>query len=500
MQENGRQRAAKIDRHYHASFDRFISRKRWMGMLGLMIGVAYSGWMFTSNGALQITTGELSQPHFAWNKTGCEKCHLPNVPIRKDAWGGDLIHNIAKNNQQCNGTCHTVTDHFASHTKGEFLESESCSTCHREHLGFDRSLVEVPDNDCSRCHAKLSSVALVQIGKTTDNVSNFSDNHAEFESLKQDPGTILFSHIQHMRPGQPKSNGGKDAKRLDMLPERFRKLYKDRVDADKFIQLTCRDCHSRDVELKGYEELELSESVPVAGVQSSTHMLYKPIEFEKHCVACHDLDGVPHGLDRPQTNHAINTLLPVKLLEFIKNRFNEVDLEIQTDRAIGKEMEEEIINRETRLRAIQGDGGNTCKKCHQLAQDSNSESIVMPTNLNQKWLRNAAFTHGAHLMVSCKECHAEAYKSSNDLFDSTANTNSHEEARQVMIAGIKKCRVCHIQDAEKRSQSFGNNKHVASADCVDCHRYHVDPPKASATKVTPTMVEVRRFLTHETSP
>ena len=87
MQENGSQRAVKIERFYHKAFDPFIYRKRWMSFLGFLIGTAYSAWLLiSSNGALQVSTGELSQPHFAWNKTGCEKCHMPNVPIRKDAW------------------------------------------------------------------------------------------------------------------------------------------------------------------------------------------------------------------------------------------------------------------------------------------------------------------------------------------------------------------------------------------------------------------------------
>ena len=487
MQENGRQRAAKIDRHYHATFDRFISRKRWMSILSLMIGVAYSAWMFSSNGALQITTGELSQPHFAWNKTGCEKCHLPNVPIRNDAWGGDSVHNIAKNNLQCNGTCHAITGHFESKTKSGVVEAQSCSTCHREHLGFDRSLVEVSDKVCSRCHANMQSVAINPDRKT--HVSNFSktEGHPEFASLKiPDPGTIRFSHMQHMRPGQPKTPGGADAKRLEMLPERFRTHYEDRIDAEKLIQLTCSDCHSRDVELKGYEGLESESSIPTAAVQSSSHMLYKPIEFDKHCAACHDLDGIPHGLGRTQMSQAINALLPIKQLE----KFRDQPLN-----------EEEIGARETRLRAILGDGGNACGKCHQQSDDATS--IVAPSNLKKKWLRDASFTHGAHLMVSCKECHAGAYAKSNDVFDweKRDNTKSRDEANQVLIPGIAKCRECHIQDAEERSRSFGKEKRVASANCADCHRYHSDPPKKSSSAgASASLSEVHRFLANEISP
>ena len=485
MQENGRQRAAKIDRQYHAAFDRFISRKRWMSILGLMIGVAYSAWMFSSNGALQITTGELSQPHFAWNKTGCEKCHLPNVPIRTDAWGGDLINNIAKNKLQCNGNCHTTTGHFESKTKSGVVDAESCSTCHREHLGFDRSLVEVSDTDCARCHANMQSVAINPESKT--HVSNFSksDGHPEFSSLKEpDLGTIRFSHTQHMRPGQPKAPGGADAKRLEMLPERFRTRYEKRIDSERLIQLRCSDCHSRDVELKGYEGLESEISMPSAAVQSSSHMLYKPIEFDKHCAACHDLDGIPHGLGRTQTSQAINALLPIKQLERFRDQ---------------PQNEEEIAAREARLRAIFGDDDNACNKCHQKSDDANS--IVAPSNLKQKWFRDASFTHGAHLMVSCKECHAPAYTASSVVFDWERNKNSEEESNHVMIPGIAKCRDCHIQDAEERSRSFGKEKRVSSANCADCHRYHSDPPKTSASAgAAVSLNQVHRFLANETSP
>ena len=502
MQENGRQRAAKIDRHYHATFDRFISRKRWMGILGLMIGLAYSAWMFLSNGALQITTGELSQPHFAWNKTGCEKCHLPNVPIRNDAWGGDLIHNIAKNRLQCNGNCHTITGHFESKTKNGVVDAESCSTCHREHLGFDRTLVEVSDTDCARCHANMQSVATNPESKT--HVSNFSktDGHPPFASLKEpDPGTIRFSHMQHMRPGQPKEPGGADAKTLEMLPDRFRARYEKRLDAEKLIQLRCSDCHSRDVELKGYEGLESEIFMPSAAVQSSSHRLYKPIEFDKHCAACHDLDGIPHGLSRTQTSQAIKEAIPVKTLDFLKTLNNEDELETLADGKISMEMKEIIGARKTRLQAMLGDGGNACKKCHQPLDDANS--FVAPSNLKQKWFRDASFTHGAHLMVSCKECHAGAYTASSDVFDWERNKNSEQESNHVMIPGIAKCRECHIQDAEERSRSFGKENRVASANCADCHRYHSDPPKTSAPKsagAAASLSEVHRFLANETSP
>lgn len=512
MQENGSQRAAKIERFYHRAVDQFVYRKRWMSLFGLLLGIAYSAWLLlSSDGALHVSTGELSQPHFAWNKTGCENCHLPNVPIRRDAWGGERVENIAKNNNQCNGACHAVTGHFESKTKMCVLDSESCSTCHREHLGFNRSLVEVRDEECSRCHARIATVAREPEelkSRSSTPITNFSseNDHPEFASLKgSDPGTIRFSHVQHMRPGQPKSPKGADAKRLEMLPLKFRGLYQDRVDANQLIQLTCSNCHARDVELKGYEDLELEKTIPTASVQSSNHMLYQPVEFDKHCVACHELDGIPHKLDRGQMNQAIKELNPLKTLEYLKTRFNEPELESLADGKMSEDMQNEIVSRKQRLDAILSDGSTSCKKCHELSNDS--DKIVAPSNLKQRWLENATFPHGAHLMVSCKDCHADAYKTSSEVFDAEKvdNQKSAEESNLVMIAGIAKCRECHIQDPRLRSQKFETLKHVATADCVDCHRYHSDPPKNAATGKAGAVSalsrgDIFRFLASEKSP
>jgi hypothetical protein len=512
MQENGSQRALKIERFYHKAFDRFIYRKRWMSLLGLVLGMIYSAWLLlSSDGALQLSTGELSQPHFAWSKTGCEKCHLPNVPIRKDAWGGDRIEHIRDNNKNCNSECHAVTGHFEANTKTAVLETESCSTCHREHLGFDRSLLEVYDSECSRCHADIASVTNNAVATNSNArlpVSNFSieSGHPKFASLeKPDPGTIHFSHAQHMRPGQPKSPNGAEAKKLDMIPEKFRRLYQDRVDANQLIQLTCSDCHARDVELKGYEGLELADAKTTASVQSTDHMLFKPVEFEKHCAACHDLDGLAHGLDRKQMDEAIKELTPLKILEYLKKRFTETELDLLEEGKVSREMKEEIDGRKARLDAILSQRGNSCAKCHEPSTDPNS--IVAPSNLKRKWMRDASFTHGAHLMVSCKDCHAEAYRVSSEVYDNAiaGNIKSKEESRIVMIAGITKCRECHIQDAQLRSQKFATLKHVATADCVDCHRYHSDPPKnlkvvGLADTAAMNLGDVQRFLASEKIP
>ena len=108
-------------------------------------------------------------------------------------------------------------------------------------------------------------------------------------------------------------------------------------------------------------------------------------------------------------------------------------------------------------------------------------------------------------MVSCKDCHAEAYKLSSEVYDYSSNAKSKEESRIVMIAGIAKCRECHIQDAQLRSQKFTTSKHVATADCVDCHRFHSDPPKPRASvgsmdSAAVKLSDVQLFLASEKAP
>lgn len=461
MPITGKQRSQRIFRGYHALPDAHLAWKRWLGMAGLILGLAYSGWLLSKPGQRQISTGPLSQSHSAWNHSGCEQCHVPFNSIRHDSLWGSHAETLRVNNSACNGNCHKVTGHFESRTKQETLDSESCSRCHQEHLGLHRSLLDIPDSDCARCHTSLADVSNRQDASHSV-ANNFSTEHPKFsiESLPEDPGTILFSHIQHMRPGQPKTPGDGTEKKLANLPSAYRAQYASRVDADDRIQLNCSDCHERDVALPGYEGLESLTAKVNSGLamQSTSHRLYKPVEFEKHCVACHALDGIPHGRDRKQTLEAVNQQLPADLFEFFKQR--------GTDQPPSESV---IRERELRLQAFANSKTEGCMKCHTPADDD-SPSLVQPSRIPTRWLQGASFTHGAHLMVACIECHAEPYAVSN------ATVDSRQESNRIMIRGLEQCRTCHIQNPEQRASSFANNQHVASADCIDCHRYHVDPP------------------------
>lgn len=465
MPITGKQRAQRISRSYHGRPDPNIAWKRRLGVAGLAAGCLYAAWVLSGFGTQQVSTGELSQAHYHLNENGCDQCHVPYRTIRFDSlWGTDK-EIVQVNNSACNGACHKVSDHFASRTQPQVLERETCSRCHQEHLGKHRSLLDIADSDCNRCHSDLGSSSTSAKERFVV-ASNFSTEHPNlsFEKLAEDPGTILFSHIQHMRPGQPKSPGDMTAKKLMDLPAEFRAKYEARANAQGLLQLRCSDCHERDVPVAGMDELELPDVTLDASkqaIQSSSHMLYKPVDYEKHCIACHSLNEVPHGLNREQTVKAIRQRTPALSVENVRD----------SDTHGGKEGDAKLIElsreRIERLEVLEKHFDDACKKCHILAPPQSSE-VVLPSAVPTRWMADAVFTHGKHLMVSCKECHAAAYAESERAVDSRV------EANQIMIGGLEMCRKCHIQDTERRTQAFAQEPHVASADCVDCHRYHVD--------------------------
>jgi hypothetical protein len=252
--------------------------------------------------------------------------------------------------------------------------------------------------------------------------------------------------------------------RLTDLPSEHQAQYKARGDAKGFIQLRCSDCHERDVQVENVEHLELPDDSDVSGGKvppSTAHMLYKPVAFEKHCVACHDMKEVPHGLNREQTEKEIVKRIPALSVESVR--------EGEKDKKDGAKLSELVLERMKRVEFLVQSFPDKCQKCHALAPPA-SLDVVLPSAVPTRWLDDAAFTHGKHLMVSCKECHAAAYQ------DDHLAVNSPKEANQIMIGGLDLCRKCHIQDAEQRTRAFATEPHVASADCIDCHRYHIDRP------------------------
>lgn len=285
----------------------------------------------------------------------------------------------------------------------------------------------------------------------------------------------------------------RSAKSFGKIEAEFRQQYArgGAFELNSLIQLDCRSCHEPDTDVLGLENQMASDAIrSKTAFPSNSHRSYKPVDFEKHCIACHNLDGVMHGLNREQTAQSAAKLIPFRQLELLKSRS-------QTP-SIATLNEDDLKQREMRLMQLLTDE-SSCQKCHLLVPRE-SIHIVQPSQIPSRWFKAAVFPHGQHLMMHCQECHPQPFANA-----STGTIDSKAEAAIVMIRDIESCRQCHIGDeAARASQSAKGEKFVASANCVDCHRYHTDPSKGTISKADAhssarAFEELRNFLSQRSS-
>ena len=480
MAITGKQRSRRIDRRYTDSVDTSILWKRRLGWAGLALGLAYGLWLLNPSAAKQFSAGELSKAHHAWNQTGCEKCHERLSPIKTTSFGS--ISAIQSNNDRCN-KCHDMPEHYPNKVKRTALAQEACAHCHHEHLGINHNLLDISDENCVRCHKDLSQLA-INIPSPIVNISSFdpiiTGAHPKFKGLMQDTGTIHFSHIQHMRPGQPAEVDARNAKKFTSLSPRFQPQYSTRVDKDGLVQLDCSDCH----------------------VRSNDQGIYQPIDYQKHCQACHQLD-VPHKLDM-QDMKSLKEDVFASQSRTLKRLLDAVSLNPATEASpTSKQKDEKAIESMLAEKSKQSASGQDliklietgspsvrteiyktygCAKCHQLesdpAQGPPSTHIVKPSGIKTQWLSDASFTHSAHENIECNKCHNMELKEKVKTSDPQQPTGGL--ASQVLIGDIDNCRTCHIVNESNRFKAReAGNLRVATGDCIDCHRYHHDPSKVN---------------------
>ncbi|MFM8573795.1 MAG: cytochrome c3 family protein [Pirellula sp.] len=465
MAITGKQRSRRIDRGYTAGIDSSVVWKRRLAWAGLLLGLAYGLWLLSPSGAKQMSTGELSKAHHAWNETGCENCHAPLSPIKTTSFGSRGA--IAENNNRCR-ECHKgLEDHYPASMKKEALAIESCVRCHHEHLGFNHDLNDIADENCVRCHKDLSQVAVPDPNRTFSQVTSFEKQsngagHPDFTALATDPGTIQFSHIQHLRPGQPNEPNGRVAKSFDSLSPLYREQYQARKDLNGLIQLDCSDCHMR----------------------NNDQGLYQPIEFSKHCQACHELE-VPHKLDFKDTKHltdAIYASQAAALSRISRNQRTEPEpigvLAEKTQKTASGQGLIHLIETDVPTAKNEIFKAYGCGKCHAPSidrpTDPPSAEIVLPSSIKTQWLKDATFTHVAHANIDCNRCHNIERSSSAKPTD--AEPPSGGNAKQVIIGGFDNCNSCHILDeSQRRDAEARGNRNVARANCIKCHKYHHDP-------------------------
>lgn len=129
------------------------------------------------------------------------------------------------------------------------------------------------------------------------------------------------------------------------------------------------------------------------------------------------------------------------------------------------------------LQWLRKSGG--CGYCHETADATNTDTTTNLTiedlrkppawnitspRIPERWLVHSVFSHDAHRMTSCRECHQLPAPG-------TARANLKQgpgsSVGDVLLPGINNCRRCHTAQLEGSTVSSG-----AGTQCVECHNYH----------------------------
>lgn len=108
---------------------------------------------------------------------------------------------------------------------------------------------------------------------------------------------------------------------------------------------------------------------------------------------------------------------------------------------------------------------DNCGFCHQQITDGPKEAPelfqISPLRIPDVWLPKSQFSHNAHSMVSCVDCHNEG----------KVKVTESEKTTDILLPGIESCQKCH---APQTSTIEGG----APFNCVLCHGYHQKMPSS----------------------
>lgn len=411
--------AQRINRNYFK--DRF-PLTRWRQYLSIALtaaGLVWLGSQAVANREVPYSSGPISETHaFIGNK--CDSCHVVHASFRK-----------AVTDRACSA-CHSGPAHQKEQTF-----QPACTECHLEHKGFAR-LARTGEKACTGCHGDLKTRSGVL--HVAAKIDSFNSSHPEFTPLRtkqQDPGTLKFNHLVHLK--------------------------KDLRGATGNVQMKCDDCHRSAAAERSWPYGQRVEQRPVAlgplpapHSRLSNRSYMQPVDYYSNCSTCHTLmfdkriaEAAPH-----KEPAIVRAFVVGKLREYIAAHPGEIGLPEETEgripprvppvpaRNAAEWVERRLAQAETLL------WGKTCKECHSLEFPAAESAPRVPkANLTARWLVRGSFDHNAHQMVVCISCHTQAAGS--------------KLTSDVLLPGIKVCQTCHQ-----------SGEYAAKAACSECHRYH----------------------------
>lgn len=533
-----REQASRIERDYYHRTSPLAGTRRWLVLTALFAGVGWCAWAAV-DARRHVSPGPLTAVHATWDHD-CNACHAPFTPI-VDATFLSGEQSRAAGDAKCL-PCHRVAGH---HAREIAAEVGSCGSCHSDHRGRSADITRVSDRTCTACHADLAAHRTVAADtpplspEAAWSIEGFDNRrHPPFASLREDPGTLIFTHGRHMLPGQYLGAASTDADAstpAGAQPRSRALTYADLPEADRArylpadtpldapVQLSCTSCHEFGTGLAATDVRQVGGLS--AGASPGAYAL--PVDFQRHCAACHplpfeglpagaapgtaaglhvgaDVDAVlasvgtgaavvPHGLDAAALRRFLEqTYLargiaanPAALLEPVVPRpLPATAGNAPQAVAISAAIDEKVAGAR---RFVRGQ----CAKCHMLEDvtvdaDTAPWFRALPTRVPEVWLTKARFDHQAHRQYECRACHEAAYPDRAAAVFAAARADSPghgglaavNESDLVLIAGRESCVECH---APARYDALaGRHDGGARHDCVECHGYHDSGGHAAA--------------------
>jgi hypothetical protein len=369
----------------------------------------------------QYLPGPMSPAHATFGDR-CAVCHEPFASVRDDA--------CLK--------CHETRVHSAFE-----VHTPRCASCHPEHRHTAR-LLAVDNASCVDCHGRLETKRSTPVIEPA--VAAFAA-HPPFTPLRAgriDRAAVRFNHRIH--------------------------LTSDKI--AKADTLSCASCHQ----------------VNGAGARM------RPIRFEPHCQRCHkqEVQGPTGSLEAVHKSPDAVRADLIAQLSVVGIRDAEAIFApparplpgvraapIDESRALQQYQERWLERLETVLyKPLDEPAGSPpprllesnkhCFLCHIQGDETEGQPAIAKTRIPKRWLPRADFSHRAHELMACTECHASAETS--------------QRTSDINLPAKERCLRCHVDEATASAGSA----------CVLCHLYH-DTSKSAALRArrrTPQTIDV----------
>jgi hypothetical protein len=383
----------------------------------------------------------VSKAHAGFNML-CATCHDQAWQPLARLCG---VETSSVSDQTCK-SCHDGPTHHASQSA-----EPACASCHREHQGKSL-LAQVAERQCTSCHADLDQHMLPgTITAFHKTITNFNVDHPDFKPSSagmKDEAKIRFTHADHLK--------------LDLAALRKLHPHLETKYASK-ASLECIDCHQVD----------------------SQRRYMKPIKYEDHCAACHQLtvtivsDFTDAGLKQAaakfqrepaphQEPERIRAVLRDRFVQFAQlhklvpsdaktteprplpwRKPTDVSEGVWTWATGQAQKNEALLFANQQWKKASDQQFAQCSHCHiETPGPARLDGLPSyePTKIPARWYTHSVFNHDSHRMMRCDQCHDQALTS--------------QTTADILLPRMQRCQQCHQQGG------------LARNDCVECHQYH----------------------------